>query len=148
MAKPCAAANVIVSFARLTTAAEDASNVWLLKVAVTRKRESLLAMARRDNLTIRQLYMRVTGAAGHLQMHGTASDVADQMLDWVDNEACDGFNIMAPYHPGGLTEFLDTVVPELQRRGRFRTEYDGKTLRENLGLRRVEHRRRRLEAAE
>ena len=54
--------------------------------------------------------------------------------DWFVNEACDGFNIMPPYLPGALNDFIALVVPELQRRGLFRTEYEGRTLRENLGL--------------
>jgi N-acetyl-S-(2-succino)cysteine monooxygenase len=110
-------------------------------------REALIAMARRDNLTIRQLYMTVTGAAGHQQVYGTADQVADLMIEWFDAEACDGFNIMAAYHPGGLTDFLDTVVPELQRRGRFHAEYEGRTLRENLGLARVPFRQARHTAS-
>jgi len=103
-------------------------------------REALEALARRDRLSIRQLYLLVTGAAGHLQLFGTAESIADQMADWFRNEACDGFNIMAPYHPGGLTEVLNTVIPELQSRGLFRTEYEGRTLRENLGLAHVPNR--------
>ena len=60
--------------------------------------------------------------------------IADQMEEWLTTEACDGFNIMFPYLPAGLDDFVDRVVPELQRRGIFRREYEGKTLRENLGL--------------
>jgi len=66
--------------------------------------------------------------------------IADQMEEWLYGEACDGFNIMFPYVPGGLDDFVDRVVPELQRRGLFRREYEGKTLRENLGLPRPENR--------
>lgn len=102
-------------------------------------REPLIRMARENNLSIRQLYMRVTGAAGHLQLCGTPDSIADLMEDWADSGACDGFNIMAPYFPDGLYEFLDQVVPVLQRRGRFRTDYEGATLRENLGLARPQH---------
>jgi hypothetical protein len=60
--------------------------------------------------------------------------IADQMQHWLETEACDGFNVMFPFLPAGLEEFVDQVVPELQRRGIFRREYEGKTLRENLGL--------------
>jgi alkanesulfonate monooxygenase len=102
-------------------------------------REPLLKMARDNNLTIRQLYMRVTGAAGHLQLCGTPESIADTMEDWFNAGACDGFNIMAPYFPDGLYEFLDLVVPVLQKRGLFRTDYEGRTLRDNLGLARPAH---------
>jgi len=90
--------------------------------------------ARREGLTVRQLYKAVAGGRGHRVVLGTASDIADQMQDWFDNEAADGFNIMPPYLPGCLSEFVDQVIPELQRRGLFRTAYEGTTLRENLGL--------------
>jgi len=73
------------------------------------------------------------GYAG-LAMVGTAKTIADEMEEWVETEASDGFTIMFPYLPGGLDDFCDKVVPELQRRGLFRREYEGKTLRENLGL--------------
>ncbi|MDI6029141.1 LLM class flavin-dependent oxidoreductase [Corticibacterium sp. UT-5YL-CI-8] len=102
-------------------------------------RDPLLRMARDENLSIRQLYMRVTGAAGHLQLCGTPDSIADTMEEWFNAGACDGFNIMAPYFPDGLYEFLNEVVPVLQRRGLFRSDYQGKTLRENLGLVRPEH---------
>lgn len=102
-------------------------------------RDPYIRMARENNLTIRQLYMRVTGAAGHMQIYGTPESIADTMESWLNAGACDGFNIMAPHHPVGLYDFLDMVVPELQRRGLFRTAYEGKTLRENLGLPRPAH---------
>jgi alkanesulfonate monooxygenase len=73
-------------------------------------------------------------------MVGTPRTIADQMEEWLYGNACDGFNIMFPWVPGGLDEFVDRVVPELQRRGLFRTEYEGTTLRENLGLPRPENR--------
>jgi alkanesulfonate monooxygenase len=60
--------------------------------------------------------------------------IADQMEEWLYSDACDGFNIMFPWVPGGLDDFVDRVVPELQRRKLFRREYEGQTLRENLGL--------------
>ncbi|MEC0228220.1 LLM class flavin-dependent oxidoreductase [Paenibacillus alba] len=94
----------------------------------------LLDMTRRENLTVRQLIHRVTGARGHRTMAGTPKQIADLMEDWFVNEACDGFNIMPPYLPGGLNAFVDLVIPELQRRGLFRTEYEGTTLRDHLGL--------------
>ena len=66
--------------------------------------------------------------------------IADQMEGWLFSEVCDGFNIMFPYVPDGLDDFVDRAVPELQRRGLFRCEYEGKILRENLGLPRPENR--------
>ena len=73
-------------------------------------------------------------------MVGTPEMIADQMEEWLYSDACDGFNIMFPWVPGGLDDFVDRVVPELQRRNLFRREYEGKTLRENLGLPRPENR--------
>jgi alkanesulfonate monooxygenase SsuD/methylene tetrahydromethanopterin reductase-like flavin-dependent oxidoreductase (luciferase family) len=67
-------------------------------------------------------------------MVGTPRTIADQMEEWLYSGACDGFNIMFPWVPGGLDEFVDRVVPELQRRGLFRREYEATTLRGNLGL--------------
>jgi alkanesulfonate monooxygenase len=58
------------------------------------------------------------------------------MQSWFENGAADGFNVMPPVLPQSLNEFVDLVVPELQRRGLFRTAYEGTTLRENLGLKR------------
>jgi len=96
-------------------------------------RERAIALAKRENLTVRQLAQRMGGYAG-LAMVGTAKTIADEMEEWVETEASDGFTIMFPYLPGGLDDFCDKVVPELQRRGLFRREYEGKTLRESLGL--------------
>jgi FMN-dependent oxidoreductase (nitrilotriacetate monooxygenase family) len=96
-------------------------------------RQALIHLARRDNLPIRQL-ARIVGAFGGLSFVGTAKTIADKMEEWLFSDACDGFNIMFPYVPGGLDDFVDLVVPELQRRGIFRREYEGRTLRENLGL--------------
>ena len=96
-------------------------------------RERAIALAKRENLTVRQLAQRMGGYAG-LAMVGTAKAIADEMEEWLETEASDGFTIMFPYLPGGLDDFCDRVVPELQRRGLFRREYEGKTLRENLGL--------------
>ena len=67
-------------------------------------------------------------------MVGTAKSIVDEMEEWIATEASDGFTIQFPYLPGGLDDFVQQVVPELQRRGLFRTAYEGKTLRENLGL--------------
>ncbi len=102
-------------------------------------RERVLALAKRENLTVRQLAGRLGGYGG-LGMVGTPKMIADQMQEWVETRGSDGFNVMFPYLPGGLDDFCNKVVPELQRRGLFRTEYTGKTLRENLGLPRPENR--------
>ena len=102
-------------------------------------RERVIARARRDNLTVRQL-AQISGAYGGLAMVGTPKTIVDQMEEFFFGNACDGFNIMFPYVPGGLDDFVDQVVPELQRRGLFRREYEGKTLRENLGLPRPDNR--------
>jgi len=102
-------------------------------------RERVIERARRDNLTVRQL-AQIAGSYSGLALVGTPTMIANQMEEWLYSEACDGFNIMFPYVPGGLDDFVDQVVPELQRRGLFRREYEGKTLRENLGLPRPESR--------
>jgi len=102
-------------------------------------RERVVALAKRENLTVRQIAGRLGGYGG-LAMMGTPKMIADQMQEWLETGASDGFNVMFPYLPGGLDDFVDLVVPELQRRGIFRTEYEGKTLRENLGLSRPENR--------
>jgi FMN-dependent oxidoreductase (nitrilotriacetate monooxygenase family) len=94
----------------------------------------LLEAARRDNLTLWELCLLNAGPRGHLLTIGTPTQIADVMEHWFRNDACDGFNVMPAYLPGSLTDFVDLVIPELQRRGLFRTEYEGKTLRENLGL--------------
>lgn len=102
-------------------------------------RDRIVALARRENLTIRQLAQRAASYGG-LIFVGTPQTIADEMEQWLFEEAADGFNIMFPFLPEGLDNFVDQVVPELQRRGIFRTEYEGKTLRENLGLARPENR--------
>jgi FMN-dependent oxidoreductase (nitrilotriacetate monooxygenase family) len=98
--------------------------------------DELTTMAREEKLTIRELAMRVAGARGKFVLTGTPSHIADFMEDWFTNDGADGFNILPPVLPASLNEFVDLVIPELQRRGLFRTEYEGTTLRENLGLKR------------
>lgn len=83
---------------------------------------------------VHELYEHIAGARGHREIVGTPEQIADQLQEWFDNEAADGFNIMPPTFPEGLNDIVDLVIPELQRRGLFRTEYEGTTLRENLGL--------------
>ncbi|MBR0655915.1 LLM class flavin-dependent oxidoreductase [Plastoroseomonas arctica] len=96
-------------------------------------RERAMRLAEREGLTVRQLAQRLGGYGG-LSMVGTPTTIADAMEAWIDGAGSDGFNIMFPWLPGGLDDFVDQVVPELQRRGRFRREYEGTTLREHLGL--------------
>jgi alkanesulfonate monooxygenase len=95
-------------------------------------RARVLELAR-EGLTVRQIAQRLGGFGG-LAFVGTAKQIADGMEAWLHERACDGFNVMFPFLPAGLDDFVEQVVPELQRRGSFRREYEGKTLRENLGL--------------
>jgi len=96
-------------------------------------RRRVIDLAKREKLSVRQLAQRFGGYGG-LSFVGTASSIADEMQEWLEREGADGFNVMFPYLPGGLDDFVGQVVPELQRRGLFRREYEGSTLRENLGL--------------
>jgi FMN-dependent oxidoreductase (nitrilotriacetate monooxygenase family) len=96
-------------------------------------RERVIELARRENLTVRELAQRLGGYGG-LAFVGTPQSIADGMHEWLLTEGCDGFNVMFPYLPEGLDDFVARVVPELQRRGIFRRRYEGATLRENLGL--------------
>ena len=98
------------------------------------RQQMVVEMARSENLTIRQLYKRVATARGHRVAVGTATDIADALEEWYRGGAADGFNIMPQVLPAGLNEFVELVIPELQRRGLFRTRYEGRTLRENVGL--------------
>lgn len=95
---------------------------------------NLLTLARRENLTIRQLYTQIAAGFGTRILVGTAAQIADEMEHWMEQGAADGFNICPPALPIGLEDFAALVIPELQRRGRFRTEYEAATLRGNLGL--------------
>jgi alkanesulfonate monooxygenase len=94
----------------------------------------LIARIRREKLTIRQLWGVIAEGYWHLSMIGTPQHIADEMERWFCTGAADGFNILPPYMPGALEDFVDLVVPELQRRGLFRTRYAGTTLRDHLGL--------------
>jgi FMN-dependent oxidoreductase (nitrilotriacetate monooxygenase family) len=102
-------------------------------------RQKLVDMAREKSMTIRQLAQYV-GAFGGLSMVGTPASIADEMERWLVERGCDGFNVMFPTVPAGLDDFVDKVVPELQRRGIYRMDYEGTTLRENLGLPRPSNR--------
>ncbi len=103
-------------------------------------REKIIERARHERLTVRQLAQWIGGSFGTLEIVGTPRTIADEMEAWLLGDACDGFNIMFPFLPQGLDDFVDLVVPELQRRGIFRRRYEGATLRENLGLPRPRNR--------
>lgn len=94
----------------------------------------VLDIVDREQPTIRQLLHRFAGARGHWVVAGTPEQVADQMTDWFTQGAADGFNVMPPWLTGGFEVFADQVLPILRERGLFRTEYDGRTLREHYGL--------------
>ncbi|CAM1506049.1 Fc.00g056900.m01.CDS01 [Cosmosporella sp. VM-42] len=96
-------------------------------------REGVLRLATEDKLTVRQLAQRYGGYSG-LSFVGTPESVADELHTWLDEEAADGFTVVFPYLPQGLKDVTEKLVPELQRRGIFRREYEGRTLREHLGL--------------
>jgi FMN-dependent oxidoreductase (nitrilotriacetate monooxygenase family) len=103
------------------------------------QRERMIDLARAGNLTIRQLAQKAGSYSG-LAFVGTPSSIADEMEQWLVEEGSDGFNVMFPWLPGGLDAFADRVVPELQRRGIFRKDYEGTTLRDHLGLARPANR--------
>ncbi|ALP66159.1 LLM class flavin-dependent oxidoreductase [Paraburkholderia caribensis] len=101
----------------------------------SKSRQSLaLELARRENLTIRELYLRIAGARGHWQLVGTAEQIVDALEERFVNYGADGYNVMPALLPNSLDDFIRLVLPELRRRGLFRSEYEGRTLRENLGL--------------
>jgi len=102
-------------------------------------RQRAINLARRENLTVRQLAQRLGGYSG-LAMVGTSKTIADEMEEWLFTEGSDGFTVMFPYLPGGLGDFVEQVIPELQHRGLFRRDYEGMTLREHLGLPRPQNR--------
>jgi FMN-dependent oxidoreductase (nitrilotriacetate monooxygenase family) len=102
--------------------------------AARSRTDVIVEMVRREQPTLRQLLARLAGARGHYTFAGTPEQVADLMADWLDDGAADGFNVMPPLLPGMLEVFIDEVIPLLQRRGLFRTEYEGDTLRDHYGL--------------
>jgi N-acetyl-S-(2-succino)cysteine monooxygenase len=98
--------------------------------------QTLLEMARREKMTLRDLYNITAAARGHWVIYGTPKRIADTLEDWFTSGLADGFVVMPAYFPGAFDDFVDRVVPELQRRGLYRTEYSGPTLRDHLGLER------------
>jgi FMN-dependent oxidoreductase (nitrilotriacetate monooxygenase family) len=102
--------------------------------------KAMLSKARRDGMSLRDLYNLTAAARGHWVICGSPSSIADTLEAWFDGRAADGFNILPPYFPGAFDDFVDLVVPELQRRGLYRLEYSGTTLRDHLGLSRPANR--------
>lgn len=95
-------------------------------------------LAENEDLTVRELIGKLGGGRGHRSFAGTPTQIADELQTWFESGAADGFNIMPPYLPGGLEDFVDRVVPILQERGLFREDYEGTTLRGHYGLEPVE----------
>lgn len=95
---------------------------------------TMLAKARREGMTLRDLYNLTGAARGHWVICGSPATIADTLQEWFEGRAADGFNILPPFFPGAFDDFVDLVVPELQRRGLFRRDYAGRMLRDHLGL--------------
>lgn len=95
---------------------------------------TILRIVETEQPTVRQLLGRLAAGGGHCTMVGTPESIADQMEHWYRNEGADGFNLMPPSLPGGIEDFVEHVVPVLRKRGLFRQDYEGSTLREHLGL--------------
>jgi alkanesulfonate monooxygenase SsuD/methylene tetrahydromethanopterin reductase-like flavin-dependent oxidoreductase (luciferase family) len=98
----------------------------------------IVETARRENLTLRELYLRVVGAYGHRVVFGTPESVAAELSEWFEAGAVDGYILSPPYLPDGFDDFRQHVLPLLQERGLFRSEYSGTTFRDHLGLTRPE----------
>jgi FMN-dependent oxidoreductase (nitrilotriacetate monooxygenase family) len=106
------------------------------------RQKLLTELSQHEHLTLAQLGRRIAGGRGHFSVVGTARQIADQWQAWFEQGAADGFNVLVPHLPGGLEDVAYKVVPELQRRGLFRRDYKGTTLREHLGLKRPANRNR------
>jgi len=112
---------------------EDFPNPGTVEAARSRT-ELIVGLVRNEGLTLRQLLSKLAGARGHFTFAGTPEQVADLIEDWFTGGAADGFNLMPPLLPTMLDNFVDEVIPILQKRGLFRTGYEGETLREHYGL--------------
>jgi alkanesulfonate monooxygenase SsuD/methylene tetrahydromethanopterin reductase-like flavin-dependent oxidoreductase (luciferase family) len=99
-----------------------------------RARQQMIIEMGRRGMTIRQIGRVLGMSQGHRVAYGTPKQLADDMQEWLEADACDGFNLLFAHYPTPLQDFVSLVVPELQRRGIFRTEYEGNTLRANLGV--------------
>ena len=129
-----AALQLNLKFVDLSTCGLDDPFPEMPPEAVVSRGAHIVEAARKEKLTMRQVLIRSAGANAHFTVKGTATDVADQLEHWFEGGACDGFNVLTAVSPISLDDILAKVVPELQRRGLFRTEYEGRTLRENLGI--------------
>jgi len=110
---------------------------WLAHKA---RQDLVVRTARERGMTLREIARHTAAGTGHRVLVGTAEYMADEMQAWLDADAADGFNVICNYYHAPFEEFSRQVIPELQRRGVFRTEYEGPTLRQNLGLRVPENR--------
>jgi N-acetyl-S-(2-succino)cysteine monooxygenase len=102
--------------------------------AAKARQDMIVKMSAQDGLSIREIGRYLGTTQGHRLLVGSPRTIADSMEEWLRAEAADGFNLLFPFFPGPLNDFVDLVVPEIQRRGIYRTEYEGRTLRENLGV--------------
>jgi alkanesulfonate monooxygenase SsuD/methylene tetrahydromethanopterin reductase-like flavin-dependent oxidoreductase (luciferase family) len=102
--------------------------------AARSRTEVIVGLVRREKPTLRQLLAYLAGARGHYTTAGTPEQIADLMESWFEDGAADGFNVMPPVLPAMLDVFVEEVIPLLQKRGLFRTEYQGETLRDHYGL--------------
>jgi len=109
---------------------------WVADGSNGSRYEGLRRKSAERGFTLKDLIVDVVRAGGHQWIVGTPAMIADRMIDWFDAEACDGFSLNPPYTPGGFERIFQLLVPELQERGYFRSEYTGTTLREHLGLER------------
>ncbi len=104
------------------------------EINIPAERNRIFLVRNGQRLTLREAMQYVATMVGHLTMFGTPDQIATQMIRWVEEEACDGFNLMPHILPGAVEDFVDHIVPELQKRGAYHQDYEGHTLRENLGL--------------